>query len=235
MKSKAQDLAILIPTKNRSEDIEKQLRYFLKKGFAGQSIIADSSDQDDTQEIVHVFLKKQSRPFDLTYYRENDISANRIIDRCTPKITKPYSMLCPDDDIIFVDSINRMTEFLDINDDFSAVGGKAYRFKFDNVGVKDISFYPLFSSYADSSVDRLTQFLLNTYLLDILVTRTDVFADGFRTVHKLSNFDSSFIVGELCSGAVVCLNGKVGTLNIDFYSRRLHAGQFSSTISKESR
>jgi glycosyltransferase domain-containing protein len=129
-------LTIIIPTNNRPEFIRRSVRYWNNYNFP--IIIADGSSNSQKKWM--------------------DLNANKNIEYFHKKIPFPkrlsiaakliktkYTILLCDDEFYAVDSLKKCVNFLELNNDFVAVNGRAIGFKkFNN----ELVFYDIYPKWA---------------------------------------------------------------------------------------
>ena len=125
--------------------------------------------------------------------------------------------MCADDDVVMVDSLPVLRDFLQKHHDFSAAHGWYFTF-YDNVHLGITSIV-----YSGPSIDRDDPFLrlrdlLNRYeAVTYAVYRTDVMR---RVLYEVQRVES-MLARELLAGELTVLWGKVARLPIFYYGRSL--------------
>jgi len=229
------DLSILIPTKNRPDFILRVLKYYSCAGFSGDILIGDSSDEDVYRELLDN-ISFYSDVLRIRHFHKKNLTADKMVSFLCDYVDTQYSVMHPDDDVVLVPSISECLEFLDQNADYSAVHGLALNISIDHNssspfgGLTSVKDYPLAPALSDYSYERVMTYFANVKNINMSVVRHDVNSQAFSQIEKLSDFDSSYVYGELVHAAVVLARGKVGSIDVCYLVRQKHYSQFYRNI-----
>ena len=231
------NITILVPTKNRPNFIRRQLEYYSDSGFDGEIFIGDSSNLKLFNETKSNIFKYGSNLIIHHFYLPNYIAA-KAVAFISSKVETDYSVNVPDDDIVLTNIIPKCISFLDKNHDYVGVHGKGFlmSLRTDSLHFGTIdSFkeYSFIESVEDSALARVKGFFDNTKNVDIVILRSDVNMQGYSQHNHLSDYYSSFVVGELAHATVVLARGKVGMIEGAYAIRQSHNQQFYNSLNFE--
>ena len=111
-------LTICIPTYNRSFYLDRSLFYITsqieRRGSLIEIIILDNDSIDDTYDIVHKYIQLG---FPINYIKnEYNLGADKNVDKCYQLGNGKYVLALGDDDILVLDSINKLLSILEDSD-----------------------------------------------------------------------------------------------------------------------
>ena len=134
-------LTIVIPTRNRSHSIKKQIDYI--KSWGSTIYVLDGSD------MLNNYIYKLSETFPHINYIHNLEGIATRINNMKNKITTKYTMMMGDDEFFIKNSIKKCIEFLENNSDYASCSGVAIAFKKSNNKKKVIfrEIYPKLINY----------------------------------------------------------------------------------------
>ena len=98
------NITIIIPTKNRSVFIARQLKYYSESGFSGHIFIGDSSDTHEYQYNKRS-IEKYSNSLNIMHFYDKSFSAERMISHLCTYVKTDYLSALMDDDIILTKSL----------------------------------------------------------------------------------------------------------------------------------
>lgn len=203
--SKDKNLTILIPSKGRPNELSALLGYFEAQEIKSKIIILESGN------LYRNFLNKFSRLEIELHEFDSETSLKHKLLAGAHLVRTPLVCLCPDDDLVLKEGIEKCAEFLIENPEYSACQG--YHAIFEN---KDSDFYFLrflwFTPSLDSNdpLQRLQQLICRYHPVCWAVFRSDV----------LLKMDATFpdtkspLFFELYWSASAALAGKVKRLPI---------------------
>lgn len=121
---------IVIPTFNRPDYLQRLLRYYNRSGSDHyfKIIVADSSYPENKPKNAEII---NSCPELGILYLDDfpvTIHPNIKISGALDHVETPYSVVCPDDDFVIIDAVNRSIDFFEKNDEFTCVHGRYIRF-----------------------------------------------------------------------------------------------------------
>jgi len=225
------ELTIIIPTKNRTEFLKRQLIYFEKTNFKGVLLYGDASDSDIYRDNVNL-IRKYSSNLNIKHYHDTEKSSEQVTIDLIEKVSTNYVSLLPDDDLILTSAALDCINFLDANNDYVAAHGKAYEMTI-NYGKNDpfgkftgLTAYPMVKTDEDSAVKRVKTFFKKVTNINMAIIRTSVSRDAYRSCSDLDYYFSSLIFGELTHGTYLLSKGKIKELNCDYLVRQVHNNQF---------
>lgn len=230
------EITIMIPTKNRPEFILRLLAYYSEAGFQGTIMVGDSSNSSDYIKSSN-YISTYSKSLRIEHYYDQSLTADKMISFLSGKVITEFSLMHPDDDIVLVPSLQYCLNFLNKNSEYSAVNGLAF-----NTGINYnqytpfgkvtlIKDYPLSSSLADDSFERINDYFSNILNLNMSVIRAAINLKAFSAIEQLNDFDSTYVYGEVIHASVILARGKVKTIDYPYLVRQKHPSQFYRSVS----
>jgi glycosyltransferase domain-containing protein len=220
-------LTMLLPTRNRPEYLKRLFKYLDTQEVFFKIIIVDSSEEKFINQVDGVVSKfSLSLPLELHRYNPN-ISVIEKVSRGLDLIQTPYSVITADDDFHIPSTIKKSIEFLEKNQDYSAVQGTALFFKLRSKYFGKVeSVYPYyngtFRSVEDSlSLERLKNYIKNPSTTWLAVQRTRDIQQNYKYAMELDLGIISF--GEFFPVAMTYIKGKVKCLDDLFVVREADA------------
>lgn len=183
------NLTIIIPTRNRFEEIKNILKYYKNNIFTGKIFIIDSSSLkifNQTKNLLKKFKTKNvkhfrfiGRPFECTKFFSS-------------KIKTKYVCWSGDDDFYIVEGLKKSIKILDKKKHIDAINGLSLVAKIDyskKIQIKSWSIYENFNCSNPKPIDRLIK-ILNNYRVPIFsVFRSNIFIKIMSLVPGKSNRD----------------------------------------------
>jgi glycosyltransferase involved in cell wall biosynthesis len=120
MKRNATKISICIPTFNQAHFLSQAMASVLAQTYADfELIVADNCSTDNTRQVVEGFMARDKR---VRYYRnEENIGAQRNLNRCLHHASGEYVKLLCTDDLIEPTCLEKSVEVLDANPFISLV------------------------------------------------------------------------------------------------------------------
>jgi glycosyltransferase domain-containing protein len=137
--------------------------------------------------------------------------------RGSEQVTTEFCSLCADDDLVFLESLPPLVDFLRHHPDFSAAHGWYFTF-YENVHVGITSVV-----YAGPSIDhsdplfRLRDMCGRYEAVTYSLYRSEVMRRALREVQRVT----SMLARELLAGALTAVAGKIARLPLFYYGRSL--------------
>lgn len=217
------NVTVIIPAHNRPDRLQRLLDYY--HGTGAKIIVPDSS--------THVF-NGQYDEAEVRYLHRPGLHFLLKIREILPMIDTGYVLYCADDDFAVPEAIEKITEFLDRNPDYSVAQGHYLTFIPDKNGVV---FYPRYIRYFDSRVtgESATERLKGQkgIYAPLLygVTRTDIFRRIYSYCFDENDelrFRNLFLAEEFFNHSML-INGKYATLPCFFSARERIMGSATET------
>ena len=220
-------VAIIIPTKDRSQFIDRLLAFYSSQNCKNKIYIADSSKSEihliKIQESIDLF----SSSLDITYGHfpsANIEEAKLLILR---EVSEKYSAYCGDDDFLVLETVNKCADFLDENTDYSNCHGRGLIFTTGGDPLKgpitSVSEYQLHANESDDAMTRLQEYLINYWPI-WTVRRTDEFRETLTHLRAIPS--ESF--RELTMGCLPMIKGKTKLLDDFYVVRQFHNNRFKN-------
>lgn len=205
---------LLIPTYNRHETLKKLLRYFNAQPINFTIFVLDSSFPEVAEKNLN-FISSLSINIQHIVY-SNDTQPFHKFSDGFQRVTTPFSAMCADDDIIFVDAIEECVQFLLNNPDYSLAHGLYCDFwEHKNEVSIDRLIYSRSSLQNDNPVNRLCELMQNYEATTYAIHRTNSAQEAFKKAAPLQNI----LFQELLSSVLCVLQGKAARI-FTFYSAR---------------
>ena len=118
-------LTLVIATKNRNQWIERIASYYSNIRFSHKIFIVDSSDENKFK-INKQIVSNHSKELDLTHYYLPNTSSGLATAKIIDQIETEYTIVTGDDDYLVPRTLTHCIEFLEQNNDYTAVAGKVF-------------------------------------------------------------------------------------------------------------
>lgn len=217
------DATVIIPAHNRPERLQRLLDYY--RGTGVKILVPDSSTK---------FFTGTYDPAQVTYLHWPGMHFLLKIKEILPLISTPYVLYCADDDFAVPKAIDRMTDFLDQNPDYSTAQGHYLTFTPRKGGV---DFYPRYIRNFDcrivgaTAAERLPQMKGMYASMLYGVTRTEIFRSMYGycfTPQGELRFRNLFLAEEFFNYSML-IYGNYATLPVFFSARERIAGSATET------
>lgn len=216
-------VGIFIPTKDRSDFIVRQLKYYAAVECPHTIYIGDSSDDQHQSKIREIIGQLQNKIKIIYEYLPPSRSNMDVIYSLLSMIKEPYACFNGDDDYQIPNSLTKCAAFLEKNKDYATASGQAVSFRLKNnnaYGELDyVSNYPRPYIESETASQRITKFLDNYYVPLFSVNRTEQMAKNWKDMSKFK--DVSF-GGEMTPSALSIIAGKSATLSCLGFVRQIH-------------
>ena len=229
------NLTIMVPTKNRPNFISRQLKYYSASSFKGHIFIGDSSNQKLFNETKSNILK-YGLNLNIQHFHIPKLTAAKATSFLSCKVTTDYSVSLADDDIIFTKSISKCLDFLNQNHDYVGVHGSTYLMELKGKEAKPIGKilklmdYHLAIRTEDNSISRIEMYSEDIRNIDMIIIRSRENMVAFNLIDNLTDYFSSYVMGELVHGTVVASRGKIGKIDVSYGIRQNHTEQYYLTL-----
>jgi len=118
----AEQVSLLVPTKNRPEFVLRLCRYYAQAGFPGRIVIGDSSDDDQAERTLRRLAEFRGR-LRIDYGRYWGLTEPKTTHQLLARTETPYAALLPDDDFIVPEAAAACAAFLAAHPDCSVAHG----------------------------------------------------------------------------------------------------------------
>lgn len=220
---------LCIPTKDRSEFLERLLRYYVRTGYQHWIFIGDSSSPEHlarNRKTVAEF----SRQLQIIHREYPEESSCGCLEQLSHSITTPYCAFVADDDFLCTAGIERCVAFLEEHPECGAAHGTGLMLQTEGgrpYGViGNVRYYPQAVLTADTGAQRLTE-LLTVSLAALLysVHRTTIWRDMFRGLSALKGVSNQNVFkDELIPTCVSVVRGSVNEVDGLYLIRQAHDG-----------
>lgn len=186
-------LTVIIPTHNREKYLGRSVEYW--SSLAVYIIVVDSSSEETKLEF----------PANFEYHHLPNESFSKKISYSLSKVKTSYVVMCPDDDFQTENGLTSCVNFLEENQNYSAVHGRYISFlKNKEIFIKDI--YGSIDKYEVSDInvlDRLKLGLENYILWYWAIHRTEemkIIFSEYRNVVNGNLIEIGIAIGHLSAG-----------------------------------
>jgi glycosyltransferase domain-containing protein len=202
-------LTMVIPTRNRSDYLERLLFYYFSIGFEHKIIISDSSEKDHLIHNKNTIQKVNSK-LKITHeiYDEKIELKNKVFPSLS-HVETSYTVLGADDDFFVPKSLDSAVDFLENNPDYSTVSGESLSFCLDSQcshgKITFLGEYPRTTIDDDDMSCRLIKHLSNYAPTWYSVHRTNSLINYWNI---LQNYPGDIVFFELLPSCLSIIDGK---------------------------
>ncbi|MDA7583481.1 TIGR00180 family glycosyltransferase, partial [bacterium] len=184
-----------IPIRNRPKWLEYTLSLYKMYNYSGVILVADDSDQliyEQNVKIINIFkddLKINHFRSKNNFFNEQNRRFNYTKYFSYKEIDTEYYSCTSDDDLFYVDFAYDAINYLDRNQDYSAVTGADMKIYFDKeFKIKNtfIKWWP--DSHYEDALDRLMDYTQNPSAAYLGVCRTSSLKDIFDLEKEKNSF-----------------------------------------------
>lgn len=181
-------LTVVIISKDRMEELENVIKYWLKTSCK-LVVIHDSKESLDSS-----FTNKN-----FVYVRSNEQYLIRLA-MAENFITTPYSVICNDDEIFLIDPLLKFINYLDTNETVEAVGGQVIAYSWAGNKLLACNVYPFLNNYSNKNISPTTR-INSTFetknVMDItLIYRSNEFKQIISCCKNFSSYTVP-VMGEM--------------------------------------
>lgn len=224
-------VAILIPTKNRPDFIERTVAYYASVQSPHPLYIGDASGSDVAGRIV-AFLNRIVR-VEVKYFHWENLGINQTITKLAEiaQTECQYCSLHGDDDYFIPSALDRCADFLSENPSYRTVQGRAALFTLDRPGpygkIQSIGeYWGVNALEQETSADRFTVFANKYFVLQFSTHRTNEFLQDCQEYAKVG--EEHF--GELVHCFTFAIKGKSKFIDCLYLVRNVHSGIYHPTF-----
>lgn len=220
-------VAILIPTMNRPDFIERTIAYYDSLKSLHPIYIGDASPPGIAAQTL-ACLKRFSN-VDVKYFHWERLGANQTIVKLaeSAQAVCQYCAFHGDDDYFVPSSLSQCAEFLSVNADYRTAQGRAAFFSLDRPGpygeIRSLGdYWGVNALEQENSVERLVSFEKKYFVLQFSTHRTEEFVQDCRPYFEIKDP----LVGELLHCAIFAIKGKSKFLDCLYLVRNHHDGAY---------
>lgn len=219
-------VAIVIPTKNRSDFLIRQLNYYASVRSPHPIYIADSSDKEHADRLKEAVSKFKNQ-LNIIYQPYPQEDRFGYIAFLFSLVKEKYVCYNGDDDFQVADTLTKCADFLENNPDYDSAGGCSVTFKTKGNKVfgelKEIHDYPRYAIESATASQRLIDFMNNYYTTMVSVSRTENIQRYWLEHEKSANYikDASFS-DEITPCAFSLVAGKSKVLDSLGFVHQIH-------------
>ena len=204
---------LIVPTYNRPAELSRLLGYLARQWPNFPVLVLDSSDPS-AQQANRAAAEKLDCDIRVRSF-DQKISPWEKFLRGADLVETQYCSLCADDDLVMLESLDKLVGFLEAHADHSVAHGWYFTFYDDaHIGITT-SVYRGASLDNDDPLKRLYALFKNYEAVTYGVYRTGVMRDVLRDVQGVD----SMLARELLGGALAIVHGKSARLPIFYYGR----------------
>lgn len=215
-------VAIIIPTKNRSEFLIRQLKYYNSLQCEHPIYICDGSEQQEAEKIKNEI--KNFNNLGIKYIKDNSRRSGEAIAVLLENVQEKYFVFSGDDDFQVPNSLSICADFLDKNSDYSSASGYAVSFRLKEGTVTRgilgrLADYPRRQMEQNTAAERLACLMKDFYNSFFSVSRVSAIRPYLNIMNEIQ---INIISGEWLPCSLIVLAGKTKLLNILSFARQLH-------------
>jgi glycosyltransferase domain-containing protein len=223
-------MVIIVPTKNRINWCMKKLKFYARTGYKIPIIFLDASAHSQEDAIRNCAKELNYNEVHYLHLPNKSIHLS-IKDGLNYALgIWSYFVISGDDDFHLPKGLRKAIKFLDKDEDFAAVIGRAFvaRMKFSSNRISILSTAIYWKPYAntkDSAVERFSLIMSNYINLEFAVKRVET---GLLIANFVNEFTGSLSFqesgfAEYCTSTTVPMFGKIQNLNTLFIVRGDHS------------
>ncbi len=220
-------LTYIIPTHNRSHFLRRALKYYAALGCSRPIHIADSSGPTEKAENRRSVSLYGDR-LDLRY-AHFDLG---VISKCRTMlegVDTPFTVFSADDDFQVPSAVEKCTEFLAQNRDYTTCSGSSLFATAGNSHYVTARTYRSVESF--DVLRRLNRVSLGRYYcLFYAVHRTEDLFRRFQKTDEFTNYESSRILPEVLLLQLMAVSGRIKLIKEVSYVREGHEASDSARL-----
>lgn len=218
-------VTLLVPTKDRSDFLERLIDYYDGQQFAGTIFIADSSSGRHLERGRS--RAERAKSLDLHYFPMPDKSNAECIQFMLSQVKSRYAAFVADDDFLTPAGIKDCAAFLESRTDYHGAHGWGINFELSNDGphgrIEYTEYYPQTVAEGDSARKRLAGHLARYDVSLFSVIRTESWRKMYSEVRK--DLDSTFVL-EMIPCCLSTVYGKFKGLDTLYLIRQHHKRRY---------
>jgi glycosyltransferase domain-containing protein len=217
-------VAIIIPTKNRSDLLIRQLSYYASSGCRLSVYVGDSSDEADFEQTAKAVQRLRAQ-VNIVHMALPGRTIGHATSEMLHVAKEPYAAFSGDDDFLVPESLGKCAQFLEANPDYATAHGFAaicfIQIQGGHRKVTDASHYVLRFSEGATARDRLRAYWANNFETVFSVHRTEDFRSVVDAAAQMP--DNGSFNDLNCSLPIV--QGKSKQLDCFYLVRGVHDRQ----------
>ncbi len=225
MNTMSDKAGIVIPTKNRSDFVIRQLDYYASVGCPHTVYIGDSSEGEHKTKVENALPKYTN--LNVVYAHIPKLNNREAIQHLVFMVKEPFVCFIGDDDFQVPRSITKCIEFLKAHPDYATAGGYSVSVRLLGNGaygtLQRIANYPRPAFEQATARERIVRYFENYYVPIFSVNRTEQMKKNWDIVHTIS--DTGFS-GEILPSALSIVAGKSKTIDCLGFVRQIHDSHF---------
>jgi len=197
------------------------MNYLKINDFNGQLLIGDSSNKEH-YKITEKYIEKLECNYEIKQFYFPNMYPHLCIQSMLSEIKFDYSMYIHDDDYLILETLYKCADFLENNQEYSGVGGKAIAcvINENDYNLIDSSWeYRVSEVLGKTATERINQLMNNFSVINFSLARTNEFLSRWPSDNKLQDRG---IGGEYLPAAMLAIQGKVKMLDDLFVVRQMH-------------
>ncbi len=217
----AEDVTIIVPTRDRSSFVASFLDALSATGFGGAVIFCDASNPEHfgaTDEKI----RNQSSTFQTIHLDCDGQGVASSIASGLARVTSEFTIFLPDDDIPVPRTLDECARHLRDHDSVSAVGGDVLMISVESGRLMTSALYYLRDIVGESSRARLLDLMSDYCVVHYTVSRTAEFKARWTEVMRVTD---EYMSVEVLFNALHVLDGQVRFLDSLCVVRQNHDGR----------
>ena len=188
-------VAILIPTKNRSDFLIRQLKYYASVDSVHPIYIGDSSGEKEKEKILSI-INLLKRKLEIKYFYYPKENGTEVINKISFQIKESYVAYNGDDDLLVPNSLSKCANFLNENKEFRTAQGLALIFSLKNENNKahgQFNWLDRYTRYPQSlentAKERLINFSKNYWVPEFSVHRSKEWLEDIKNLENVKDYN----------------------------------------------
>jgi len=216
------NIAILIPTKNRAEFVIRQLHYYTSVRSQYPVYIGDSSNSEHSLKIQKA-IEQMKGALTVHYFCKPEFNYCKTTIHLLSLVKEEYICMIGDDDFQIPSSLEKCAEFLDTHKDYASAHGNAVAIRIMNNAVYGkigkIKDYPQPQCEQNSANDRVLNFFNQYYVSHFSVVRAEVMKKAWS---RWAETPERSFSEEILDATLIVVMGKSKLLDCLSFIRQIH-------------
>ena len=224
-------VAILIPTMNRQDFVERIASYYNALNSPHPIYFGDASDHDYAARTAN--LLKRFKNVEIKYFHWEGLAVVPTIAKLAKEASREcqFNITTPDDDYFVPSSLTKCAQFLAKNEDYRSAQGRAAIFSLDRSGaygkIRSLQkWWGVNALEQETGLDRLVHFRENYYGMQFSVHRMDEYLDDCKYYFEIKEG----LLGEIFNNYTFAVMGKSKFIDCLYMIRNDHDMRCTSGI-----
>lgn len=223
-------VGIIIPTLNRLDFVQRLIKYYLFCNDQVSVYIGDASNNDSSNKLKSIIDNKSVCK--IYYYHFPKLNDAKTIYKLSTLVKEKYICFSGDDDFFITKSLIKCANFLEKNNNYRSVQGRAYVFETNNNELyqkvsKMHSYWNKIEINENFAYKRALHLSKNYFVPEFSVNRTQNFIEDKKPSIEIIDRN----IREYMSSFSILINGKSKFLDCLYMLRQHHPNRGVSSVS----